>query len=460
MPRPEEQEPEQKPPQGLAADPMMDPAGEPLVDPTVPPVLDVTANDGHLLRNRDFRLLLLGQTTSQLGAQVSGVAIPLLAVLELGASAFEVGLIGASSTLAFAVIGLPAGAWVDTLRRRPILIASDLVRMVLLATIPLAAVFGMLSVAHLVVVSLLAGFARVFFDVAYQSYVPSVIGRDRVLAGNSAMETIRASGQVVGPGLGGILVTLLGAASVVLIQAVTFAVSAVSIVGIRRREAAVPVPAARPRLRSQIREGLAFVGRNRILRATAITSAASNFSFAIASAVSFIFLARTLDLSPAVIGIIVAAGSVTVMLGAALTPRLSRRFGSARIIWLSLAVTGPITLLSPLAQPGWMVVLIFVGMAAGEFGQIIYAVTNVSLRQRLCPDRMLGRVTATMRFLIMGLFPLGALLGGVLGELLGARPTLWVAGAIIVLSPLPLVLALRRTRDVEELPSWHPADAA
>jgi len=201
------------------------------------------------------------------------------------------------------------------------------------------------------------------------------------------------------------------------------------------------------------------VGRNPILRATAITSAASNFSFALASAVTFIFLARTLHLSPAVIGIVIAAGSVTVMLGAALTPRLSRALGSARIIWLSLAVSGPLTLLTPLAQPGWAVVLVFLGMAAGEFGQIIYAITNVSLRQRLCPDRMLGRVTATMRFLIMGLFPLGALTGGVLGELIGARPTLWVAGAIIVLSPVPLLLALRHARDVEDLPDWHAEHA-
>jgi MFS family permease len=428
--------------------------------------------EGSLFRSRDFRLLLLGQTTSQLGAQVSGVAIPLLAVLELKASAFEVGLIGASSTLAFALIGLPAGAWVDAWRRRPILISSDLARMGLLATIPLAALFGVLSVAQLVVVSLLTGFARVFFDVAYQSYVPSVIGRGRVLAGNSAMETIRASGQVVGPGLGGLLVTLVGAAGVVLIQSVTFLVSALSLAAIRRPEprpehhsaspAGSPLEASapKPRLWSQIREGLAFVAHNPILRATAITSAAGNFSFAVASAVTFIFMARTLHLSPAVIGIIVAAGSVTVMLGAALTPRLSRRFGSARIIWLSLAVTGPIGLLSPLAQPGWTVVLIFVGMAAGEFGQIIYAVTNVSLRQRLCPDRMLGRVTATMQFLIMGLFPLGALLGGVLGEVIGARATLWVAGAIIVLSPVPLFLALRHTRDVDELADWHTEDGA
>ena len=410
---------------------------------------------GSLFAHRDFRLLLLGQTTSQFGAQVSGVAIPLLAVLTLDASPFELGLVTASSTLAFAVIGLPAGVWLDRWRRRPILVASDLIRAVLLATIPVAALYGVLTITHLVVVSLLTGFARVFFDVGYQSYIPSVVGKDRVLAGNSSMETIRASGQVVGPGLGGWLVALIGAANVVVIQAVTFAVSAVSLMAIRTPEPVIPLRANQPGLRAQIMEGLAFVGRNRILRATAITSAASNFSFAIASAVSFIFMSRTLELSPTAIGVTIAVGSVTVMIAAALTPRFSRLVGSARIIWLSLAVTGPIALLGPLAQPGWWVALLIVSIAAGEFGSIIYAITNVSLRPRLCPENMLGRVTATMRFLIMGAFPLGAFIGGILGELVGLRGTLWIAGIIILLSPIPLFLALRHTRDVEHLPSWH-----
>jgi MFS family permease len=407
---------------------------------------------------RDFRLLLFGQATSQLGTQVSGVAIPLLAVLTLEASALEVGIVSASSTVAFALIGLPAGAWLDRWRRRPILVASDVVRSILLATIPLAALFGVLTITQLVMVSLLTGFARVFFDVGMQSYIPSVTGRDKVLAGNSSVEMARASGQVVGPGLGGALVSLIGAASVVLIQAVTFAISAASLLAIRAREPVIPTQAGRPRLWGQIREGLSFVARNRIFRATAICSGASNFSFAVASAVNFIFMSRTLGLSPTAIGLIIAAGSVTVIAGAAFTPKLSERLGSARIMWLSLLVAGPITLLGPLAQPGWLVVLIVVSIAAGEFGQIIYAITNVSLRQRLCPERMLGRVNATMRFLIMGLFPIGAVVGGVLGELFGARETLWISGGIMLLSPLPVYLALRSVRDVEEIPPWETED--
>ncbi|WP_035812440.1 MFS transporter [Jiangella gansuensis] len=411
---------------------------------------------GSLLAHRDFRLLLLGQTTSQFGAQVSGVAIPLLAVLTLDASAFEVGLITAASTVAFAVIGLPAGAWLDRLPRRPVLVVSDLARALLLATIPLAAVTGVLTITQLVVVALVSGVCRVFFDVGYQAYVPSVIGRDRVLAGNSAMETMRASGQFVGPGLGGWLVAVAGAANVVLVQAVTFAVSAASIAAIRHREPAITRPAHRTSMRRDIREGLAFVLRHPALRAVAVASALSNLAFALASAVTFVFLARTLGLSPTVIGLVVAGGSVTVMAGAALTPWLARTVGSARIVWLSLLVTGPFTLLLPLAHPGWTAVAFTVaGMAAGELGQIVYAITSLSLRQRLCPDRLLGRVTATMRFLIMAAFPLGALAGGVLGDTLGLRPALWVCGVVVLLAPAPLVLALRRYRDVEDVPDHH-----
>lgn len=407
-----------------------------------------------MFRHRDFRFLLLGQTTSQLGAQVSGVAVPLLAALTLHASPLEFGLISASGTVAFALIGLPAGAWVDRWPRRPVLVASDAVRALVLASIPVAGLLGILTIAQLVAVSLLSGFARVFFDVAYQSYLPAVVGRDGLLSGNSAMETVRATGQVAGPGLGGWLVAVAGAANVVLIQAVTFLVSAGSLMAIRTREPAVPARTDRAPLREEIREGLLFVARTPLLRATAITSAAGNFAFALASAVSFLFMVNTVGLSSVAIGIVLALGSLTVVAGAAWTPRLARRFGSARIIWLSLAVSGPVALLSPLADRGWLVVLLVVGLAAGEFGQIIYAITNVSLRQRLCPPHILGRVNATMRFLMMGLFPLGALLGGVLGQFVGLRGTLLLAGGLIAASAVPVHRALRGTRDVDELHAW------
>ncbi|MCK2220289.1 MFS transporter [Actinomadura sp. ATCC 31491] len=418
---------------------------------------------GSLSRQRDFRLLLLGQTTAQLGAQLSGVAIPLLAVVTLDASPLQLGLVSASGTVAFALIGLPAGAWLDRCRRRPVLVAADLVRAVLLATIPVAASLGTLTVGHLIAVSLLAGVARVFFDVGYQSYLPSVVGRGGdLIAGNSAMETVRACGQVAGPGVGGWAVSVLGAANVVLAQAVTFAVSAVSLLAVRTRE---PAPAREPAavrgfgrgrggLGREIGEGLAFVLRNPVLRALALTGAAGNLAFALASAVSVVFLVRTLGLTPAGVGGVLAAGALAALAGAALTPWLARRAGSARIIWLSLAVTGPAGLLTPLAGPGWGVLLAVAGVAAGELGQIVYAITSVSLRQRLCPEELLGRVNATMRVLLMGLFPLGAVAGGALGEVAGPRGTLWLAGVLVLVSPLPVARALRGLRDAADARPW------
>jgi MFS family permease len=404
------------------------------------------------LARRDFRYLLVGQTTSQFGTQLSGVAVPLLAVLALHASAWQLGLVSASATVAFAVVGLPAGAWLDRCRRRPVLVAADLARSALLATVPLAAHWRLLTITQLIVVSLLGGTARVFFDVGYQSYLPALLGPGRVLAGNAAMETARAGGQFAGPGVGGWLVGLAGAANVVAVQAVTFAVSAASLLAIRTPEEAPPPRTGRPRLGAEIREGVAVVAGDPVLRALAASSAASNLAFAVASAVTMIFLSRTLGLAAPAIGAVVAAGAVAAMLGAALTPWLGRRFGSARIVWLSLATTGPVTLLGPLARPGWWVLLAVAGGAAGELGQLVYAISAVSLRQRRCPSALLGRVNATMRLLVMGMFPLGALAGGALGDSLGPRGTLLLSQALIALAALPAWRALRHARDATDLP--------
>lgn len=389
------------------------------------------------LREHDFRLLLLGQTTSQLGTQLAGVAVPLLALLTLDATPLELGLLSASGTISFALIGLPAGAWIDRLPKRPVLVAADVARAVLLATIPLAALAGALTMTQLIVVMLLSGLARVFFDVGYQSYLPAIVGPDKVLSGNASLETIRATGQVAGPGLGGWLVSVAGAALVLLIQSVTFAVSAVCLLAIRRTETVALRPTT-SRLRTEIAEGLRYVVHTARMRALALASAAGNLSFGIGSAATLPFLSRTLHLSPAWIGIVVSIGSVAAMLGAALTPRVSRRFGAERTVWLSLAVSGPFAALIAFASPGPLVALVVIAIVAGEFGQIVYSVTSVSLRQRICPPELLGRVNATMRVLIMSAFPAGALLGGVLAQFAGLRVALLAGAAVLVLSPVPL----------------------
>lgn len=407
------------------------------------------------LRRRDVRLLLLGQVTGQLGAQVSAVAIPLLAVLTLHATPFQAGLLAATGTLAFALIGLPAGAWVDRLPRRPVLVAADLVRAGTLLAVPIAAALDALSIPLLLAVTFVVGLARVFFDVAYQAYLPTVVGTRDLLAGNAALETIRATGQIAGPGLGGWLVGLAGAANVVLVQIVTFACSALSLAAIGARE---PARTAQPRdrLRTEIADGLRFVRASRPLLGTLLASAASNFAFAMASAVSFVFMARTLRLGPTAIGVLLGAGSVTVMVGAAATPWLARRIGSARVIWVSLAVTGPIAAIGPLAQPGLLIAVLVVSLAAGELGQIVYSITANNLRQQLCPNDLLGRVGATMRFLVMGCFPAGALLGGVLGETVGVRATLVLVGGVTMVASVPPFVTLRGVREVEQLARSQP----
>ena len=405
--------------------------------------------------HRDFRLLLIGQTASQFGAQVSAVAVPMLAVLTLHASPLQVGLINASSTAAFALLSLPAGAWLDRLPLRPVLTAADAVRALLLLAVPVAAWCGRLGISQLVAVTLLVGVARVLFDLGYQGYLPSVVGTGQVLAGNSAMETARAAGQFAGPGLGGWLIGLVGAADVVGIQAATFAVSAVSLLLIRTRQTPSPRLPERKALTRQIREGVEFVLHDRVLRAVAVTSAMSNFAFAISSAVTMIFLTRDLGLAPSLVGLVVAAGSIAALAGAAMTPRLGRRWGTARVVWLALATTGPVTLLGPAAQPGWRIALVVVGAAAGELGQIVYAITNLSLRQVRCPGHLLSRVNATMRFVILGLAPLGALVGGAMAEAAGIRATLFVAQGLVVAASLPVYLALRRTREVSDLTGRH-----
>jgi MFS family permease len=401
--------------------------------------------------SHDYRLLLIGQTTSQLGSQVSAVAVPLLAVLVLHASPLQLGVVNAAGTIAFLLIGLPVGAWTDRWRRRRILVISDFVRAALLATIPIAGWLGHLSITQLVVVSLLVGAARVCFDVGYQSYLPDLLGPERVLGGNAAMEAIRSTGQVAGPGLGGWLVGLAGAADVVAVQAGT---SALSLLGIRHREAKADHHPGPARLRHQIGEGLHFVRGNRVLRGLVLASAIGNFAFAIGSSVVIIFLARDLRLSPALIGLITGGGSLAALAGAALTPRFARAIGSARVVWLPLAVSAPLALPGALARPGWTTWLVLLGTAAAEFGQIVYAITSVSLRQRLCPPRLLGRVNATTRFLIMGLFPVGALLGGVLGSAVGARVTLLASFGLVVASVIPAHRALRGAREITDLPPW------
>lgn len=399
-----------------------------------------------LWRQRDFTLLWLGHASSQAGFRVGGIAMALLAVNTLSATAFAMGLLSAAQSLGVLLVGLPAGAWVDRVRRRRLMLAMDLVRAAVLLSVPVAGLAGVLSLPQLVVVALCVGVASVFFDVSQQSYLPTLVGRDRLLDANAKLQLSQSVTTVGGPALGGALVGAVGASNAVLATGLSFLGSAAFLRRIRAAEA-MPAGSSHPRLVSEIAEGVRFVLRDGALRAIAFTTATGNLFMSMILSLMVFFLVRTVGLSPVGTGLVVAAagvGGVT----AALTARWwTLAFGQTRTIWLALLVTQPFGLLLPLARPGWGLALFALGWFALGYGGTLYNVAQVSFRQARCPDRLLGRVQASNRFLAWGSLPIGALLGGALGTWLGARGAITVAAAGLVGCMLWLRPLVRLGRD-------------
>ncbi len=398
---------------------------------------------GVLLRHRDFRLLWGGETVSELGSQVSLLAIPLLAVRTLHATTFEMGLLTAASTAAFLIVGLPAGVWVDRVRRRRVMIAADLGRLLALGSVPVAYAACALTLAQLFVVTLASGVLTVFFDVAYQSYLPALVGRDHLVEGNAKLTGSAQVAAVAGPSAAGGLVQAIGSSSAVAVDSVSFFVSAAAVAAIRTPEPKPRVPeGGHPKLVHDMAEGLRFVFSNVLLRAIMATTATSNLFSGIAAAVEIVFLVREVQASPGVIGLLFTLGGIGGVLGAFAAGPIARRLGGARATIIAIAGSAG-GLLIPLTRPGAGLLFFGLGMLMVSFSAVVYNVNQVSFRQRLCPDRLLGRMNASMRFVVWGVLPIGALIGGVLGSLAGLRPTLWIgmigealAGAWLVASPM------------------------
>jgi MFS family permease len=406
-----------------------------------------------LLREHDFRQLYTADTISQLGTQVSLLALPLVAVRALHASNFEMGILAACETLAFLLVGLPAGAWVDRMRRRNVLMAGDLGRAIVLGSVPIAWWAGVLTMAQLFIVALAAGVLTVFFDVSYQSYLPHLVGRDKLVEGNSKLEAVRAVNQLAGPPIAGGLISAFTAPFAVAIDAVSYLGSALFVGRIRKRE---EKPERKPdaHLGREINEGLRFVLRNRMLRSIAACTGSSNLFSAISYSMLIVLLARELNLNAAVIGVFTSVSAIGGMVAALVATRISKWLGQGPTIWISIAVTGPFALVLPLAQRGWLLWAAAVGSAITWFGAVVYNITQVSFRQGLTPERLLGRMNATMRFLVWGTMPIGGVIGGVLGKYIGVRPTLWVGAIGGMLAFLPVLLS--PLRGMRELPTHEP----
>jgi MFS family permease len=406
---------------------------------------------GGLWRHRDFVRLWSAETVSQFGTQFTLLALPLAAIDVLHVSAFQVAALTTVEFLPFLLVSLPAGVWVDRLPRRPILIIGDVSRALLLASVPVVYWLGHLTMAQLYIVAFLAGVATVFFDVAYQSYLPSLVERQQLVDGNGKLEISRAAAQLGGPGLAGLVVNALRAPAALLFDAVSFIGSAAFIFSIRKSEHSVRTDAPRRRMREELREGLQYVLRHPFLKNIAACTGLFNFFGSMAFAVVLVFARRELHLSPLAIGLAFTLSNVGPLIAAFNTDRISTRFGVGRTIIGASIIGGPMTALVAFAPHGNAALLLLVPVfTVGGAANVIYNVTQVSLRQAITPERMQGRMNSVMRFIVWGTVPLGSIVGGVLASRIGVRETVIVGGIGCCLPFLPVLFS--PVRDINEMP--------
>ena len=403
-----------------------------------------------LWRNRDFLRLWSAQTISQFGSQVTGLALPLAAILVLHASATEVAVLAALEWLPWLLISLPVGALVDRMRRRPVLVVADVGRGIALASVPAAYAFDALTLGQLYVVGFAVGAMTVFFDVAYQSYLPSLVERSQLGDGNSKLEISRSGAGLAGPGLAGLLIELLRAPVAILADAISFVVSA-AFIGAIRREERFQKPTDGTRLWHEVVEGVRYVFRDPILRPSMAFVATSNFFGNVLWTIFLVYAVRTLDWSPGTIGLVLTLGNLGFLAGAALAPRNGARLGVGPTLVGTAMLGGWPLLAVPLAPAEYSIPLVVGALVIASFAGVAYNVVGISLFQAITPDRLLGRMNASRRFVVWGVIPLGSFVSGGLAAWIGLRPTLLVGAIGSALAFLPLLLSpVRRLRAVPE----------
>ncbi len=394
-----------------------------------------------LWRDRNFMTFWSGQAVSQLGAQLGQLAFPVLAVTLLGASEFEVGALNAAGLAAFLLIGLPAGAWVDRWLKRRTMIVADLVRTAAMATVPMLWWAGILQIWHLYAVAAVVGAATVFFDVSYQSYVPVLVDAGKVPQANSKLEATSQIARIGGPAAGGALLVIVSAPVLFVGEATGYLLSAIFL--LRTRDAEVPVPAKDRRpLANEIKEGLVFVVRHPLISRVVACTGGVNFFTTLAFTLMPVLVLRELGLGPEGMGLIMAVGAVGGLIGAVAAPRFAAWIGEGTVIPVASMISSLFLLLVPLsvlAPERWMsLVMLIVSEFGFAFGVLAYNIMQLSMRQRVCPPRLLGRMNASIRFVVWGVMPIAALASGLLAENLGLVPTLWIgwAGSIVFVAPV------------------------
>jgi len=396
-----------------------------------------------LWRIQGFRRVFAAATFSHLGSEISFVALPLVAVIVLDASPAEVGALWMLKFVAFLTVGLPAGALIDRTRKRWVMVAADVARALVFGSVPAAWALGVLTVEQLYLVALLSGVGDVLFDVAARSFLPSLVGRDRLLAANSRLSSVDATSTLVGPSVAGYVVQFLSAPLAVLIDALSFAWSAACLSGVRHRE-----PRPEPtdtRLIPEIGEGIRFVLRHPLLRPIIVAGALTNLFLTFAIVTVPLVLVRDLDLGGGAVGVFFTFGGLGVLLGVSTAERVCRRLGAGQSLWILGTIGIPFGFLVPLIGVGpWQWV------ASAAWAVIVFRVGHnnvvlVSFRQRVTPDHLLSRMNATVRFVMNGMEAVAAALAGLLATVLGVRPVLWIAALGLAVAWLPIVFSPLRS---------------
>jgi MFS family permease len=416
-----------------------------------------------LWRDPSFRRFWAGEAISLLGSQITALALPLSAVLLLDAGPAEMAILGLLSYLPFLVVTLPAGVWADRRRRRPLLLVANVGRAVALLAVPAGAWLGVLSLPLLYGVALVVGVLTVLFEVGYLAYVPHLVARHQLVDANARLQATASAAEVGGPGIGGLLIAAVGAPVAILIDSASYLASAVLLLGISRGE---PEPAAARRpsdIVGDIRTGLRVTFSHPVLRAFALAAASNNLAWQIVEVVLLIYATQVLRLDPLAIGTLFSVGATGAVLGAVAAGSLGRLLGVGRTIAVAMVLCGAGTLLVPLATPpsalGW--VILAIALFIGGFGNTISVVHVITVRQTITPDDLLGRMNASYRTLTYGAIPVGAMIGGVLGETIGLQATMAVGAVGVFLAPLWVLLSpVPGIRDAAAYPAVGSPGAA
>jgi MFS family permease len=389
-----------------------------------------------LLRDRDFLKMFVSEGAAGVGSQVSLLALPLTAIVLLRASAFEVGTLAALGTLPYLLFGLPTGAVLERIRRRPVLMYSALGRTVLLAAVPICWALGHLDIEILYVVAFLVGLMTTFYDIAWQAYLPCLVGTSRLHEASARLAMCESGSQLVGPGLAGFLIRALSAPLALLVDGIGFAIAGLSVKRIRRPEPAVEATEDGTTMRQQVAEGVRYVAGHPLLRWTAVYTGSVNAVGAALNVVLVLFEVRVLHFSAGTIGLIFFLGNLGFVLGAPLVRRVTARLGVGQTMLMAALLAGLTPALFPLCRQADAIPVLVAGWFCRALATPFYGVNQVSLRLAITPSRLLARMTGTMKFFVMGAMPVGSFLGGVLAGSLGSRSTLWLIAGASALSVL------------------------